>query len=92
MLCVKIIRWHKKEGLFCSLGTSGKRSSHTILKASKFENVRFAFQSDRKRFENGTFEKKCDVFSNISGLAWTKKPISTENDSSFFITSALKCT
>ena len=57
MLCVKIIRGHKKDGLFCSFGTSGKRSLHSSLEASKFENIRFAFQSDRKHVENGTFEK-----------------------------------
>jgi len=58
VLCVKVIRGHKKDGLFCSFGTSGKRSLHSSLEASKFENVRFAFQSDRKHVENGTFEKK----------------------------------
>ena len=59
MLCVNILRGHKKDGLFCSFGTSGKRSLHFSLEASKFENMRFAFQSDRKHVENGTFEKKC---------------------------------
>ena len=57
VLCVNILRGHKKDGLFCSFGTSGKRSLHFSLEASKFENIRFAFQSDRKHVENGTFEK-----------------------------------